>query len=104
MKNYEIVDGVEKLEAAIARVRAQGGTVAASCHDADELDAAQALGCDFAVLGPVQATASHPGAEGIGWARFAELREGVSLPIYAIGGLGPGDLEQARWHGGQQAA
>ena len=92
------------IAAAIARVRMQGGRVAASCHDADELDAAQSLGCDFAVLGPVQATASHPGAEGIGWARFAALREGVSLPIYAIGGLGPGDLEQARWHGGQGIA
>lgn len=89
---------------AIDRVRAQGGMVAASCHDADELDAAQALGCDFAVLGPVQATASHPGAEGMGWTRFAALREGVSLPIYAIGGLGPDDLVRARQHGGQGIA
>ena len=69
-----------------------------------ELDAAQALGCDFAVLGPVQATASHPGAEGMGWTRFAALREGVSLPIYAIGGLGPDDLVRARQHGGQGIA
>lgn len=89
---------------AIASVRAQGGTVGASCHDVADLQAAQALGCDFAVLGPVQATASHPGAQGIGWTRFAALREGVSLAIYAIGGLGPGDLEQARWHGGQGIA
>ena len=32
---------------------AKGQPVAASCHDADALRRAEALGCDFAVLGPV---------------------------------------------------
>ena len=91
-------------QAAIASVCAQGGTVGASCHDVADLQAAQALGCDFAVLGPVQATASHPGAQGIGWTRFAALREGVSLAIYAIGGLAPGDLAAARNQGAQGIA
>jgi len=77
---------------------------AASCHDADELQRAEALGCDFAVLGPVQATPTHPNANGIGWSRFARLREQVSLPIYAIGGLAPGDIAQARQHGAQGIA
>src|SRR5690606_11722701 len=36
--------------------------VAASCHDADDLAHAERLRCDFAVLGPVKATPSHPGA------------------------------------------
>ena len=35
-------------------------------------------------------TPSHPGVEGIGWEGFAALRESVSLPIYAIGGLATG--------------
>lgn len=90
--------------AVIARVRAHGGRVAASCHDAAELTAAQALGCDFAVVGPVQATASHPGAVGIGWDGFAALREGVALPLYAIGGLGTEDVAKARQHGAQGIA
>src|SRR5690606_14112477 len=41
--------------------------VAASCHDEAELQHAQRLGCDFAVLGPVQPTPTHPEATGIGW-------------------------------------
>lgn len=78
--------------------------VGASCHDLQQLRAAQQLGCDFAVLGPVQATASHPGMAGIGWQEFERLREQVSLPIYAIGGLGAGDVGVARRHGGQGIA
>jgi hypothetical protein len=65
----------------------EGQLVAASCHDLEQLQAAQQLGCDFAVLGPVQATASHPGAVPLGWKAFAALRAQVSLPIYALGGM-----------------
>lgn len=83
---------------------APGLPLAASCHDADELRAAQALGCDFAVVGSIKPTPSHPGAFGIGWEAFAALRETVSLPIYAIGGLGPEDVGDARRHGAQGVA
>lgn len=81
-----------------------GVPVAASCHTLEDLRAAEALGCDFAVLGPVRETASHPGRPGIGWNGFAALREHVSLPIYAIGGLSPADLAEARRHGAQGIA
>jgi 8-oxo-dGTP diphosphatase len=81
-----------------------GVPLSASCHTDDELRRAEALGCDFAVLGPLRATATHPGAEGIGWARFASLCEQVTLPIYAIGGLAPADIAQARQHGAQGIA
>lgn len=78
--------------------------VAASCHDAAELRHARALGLDFVVLGPVRATPSHPGARALGWPGFARLRETVDLPVYALGGLGPGDLDLARRHGAQGVA
>jgi 8-oxo-dGTP diphosphatase len=78
--------------------------LAASCHTVEELRAAESLGCDFAVVGSIRPTASHPGAAGIGWDHFARLREHISLPLYAIGGLGAGDLPQARQHGAQGIA
>jgi 8-oxo-dGTP diphosphatase len=62
------------------------------------------LGCDFAVLGPVAATASHPGAKPLGWDGFAALRAGSALPLYAIGGLGADDLARARRQGAQGVA
>ena len=85
-------------------LRAAGHAIAASCHDAGDLRRAEALGCTFVVLGPVQATASHPGQPGIGWESFAALREQVSLPIYAIGGMTSIDMEYARAHGAQGIA
>ena len=78
--------------------------LAASCHGVDELRAAQALGCDFAVLGSIRQTASHPGGPTLGWGGFAALREAVSLPLYAIGGLGADDIPEARRHGAQGIA
>ncbi|MCS6786444.1 MAG: Nudix family hydrolase [Thiobacillaceae bacterium] len=70
--------------------------VAASCHDARELERAQALGVDFVVLGPVLPTASHPGAPTLGWAGFQALAAARPLPVYAIGGLHGGLLATAR--------
>ena len=55
-------------------------------------------------VGPLRATATHPRATGIGWDTFAALREHVALPIYAIGGLRPDDVADARRHGAQGIA
>jgi 8-oxo-dGTP diphosphatase len=81
-----------------------GVPVAASCHEPVDLQRAEALGLDFVVLGPVAETGSHPGVPAMGWKRFAELREHCSLPIYALGGMRPGDHEAARRHGAQGIA
>lgn len=78
--------------------------VGASCHNRPELERAVSLGADFAVLGPVQPTSSHPGAAALGWAGFDAVARGGSIPIYAIGGLSPGHLEAAWCHGGHGIA
>jgi 8-oxo-dGTP diphosphatase len=78
--------------------------VAASCHDRHELEQAARLGLDFAVLGPVAATATHPGQSGIGWPAFARLAGGLSLPVYAIGGLDMPDIAAAQAAGAQGIA
>ena len=69
---------------------------AASCHTGQELGHAMAIGLDFVVLGPVKATPSHPDAEPIGWDGFRRIAEHASIPVYAIGGLRPADLHEAR--------
>ena len=79
--------------------RPRKGLAAASCHDAVELQRAMALELDFAVLGPVRATPTHPGAATLGWEGFARIARGASIPVYAIGGMRRADLESA-WRAG----
>src|SRR3979490_1974066 len=67
----------------------------ASCHSIGELRRAEALGVDFVVLGPVRATPSHPNAVPPGWERFREFAAAAAMPVYALGGIFPSDLEQA---------
>ena len=76
----------------------------ASCHDAGDLERARAAGCEFAVLGPVRATPTHPGAPVLQWDGFEQLARGAGLPVFAIGGLGDGDVAAARRNGGQGVA
>jgi len=74
----------------------EDGLMAASCHTLQELGHAMAIGLDFAVLGPVQASATHPGATLLGWDGFRRIAAGASIPVYAIGGLTPQDMDPAR--------
>lgn len=73
--------------------------VGASVHVRPELDRAGALGLDYAVLGAVLPTPSHPGAPALGWAGFRALAAAPPLPVYAIGSLGFDDLGLAMAHG-----
>ena len=72
---------------------------AVSCHNADELRLAEALGCDFAMLSPVLQTRSHPGAQHLGWDNFSAIASGSSIPVYALGGLKQEDMQMAWQHG-----
>jgi 8-oxo-dGTP diphosphatase len=69
--------------------------VGASCHNAEELRRAEALGADFAVLGPVLPTPTHPDAVLLGWAGLQQLAMEARMPVFALGGLQAGDREQA---------
>jgi 8-oxo-dGTP diphosphatase len=90
-------DGVHLTSAQLRQLdrRPAAELVGASCHDAGEMARAQALGADFVVLGPVLPTPSHPGAAGLGWDALATGVKDSPLPVYALGGLRPGDLEKA---------
>jgi 8-oxo-dGTP diphosphatase len=70
--------------------------VAASCHTPAEMERAAQLGCDFAVFGPVRATASHPDATGLGWESFAAALAVPPLPTFALGGMSRADLDAAQ--------
>jgi 8-oxo-dGTP diphosphatase len=94
-------DGVQLTGAQLAacKTRPDVELCAASCHSAEELKLASALELDFALLSPVLPTKSHPGAAHLGWDAFAKMAESSAIPIYALGGLQLGDMENA-WEKG----
>lgn len=73
--------------------------VGASCHTRDELERAAALGLDYALLGAVKPTASHPERDALGWNAFADRVRTLPLPVLALGGLKPDDMDTAKAHG-----
>ena len=78
--------------------------VAASCHNLAELQQAEKLGLDFAVLSPVLPTQSHAGVQILGWNEFRKLLLGLQTPIYALGGMSPDCLPQAMQAGARGIA
>ena len=95
---WRAADGVHLRAADLARLdrRPDVRWIGASCHDEAELGRACQLAPDYLLLGPIQATASHPGQPGIGWPRFTALAAPTSVPVYALGGLDDADGPVAR--------
>ncbi|NMG73570.1 Nudix family hydrolase [Aromatoleum diolicum] len=77
-------------------VRPECDWVGASCHTRAELECAAARGLDYAVLGAVFPTATHPGQATLGWGGFGELVRGLPMPVFALGGLARADMDDAR--------
>jgi len=78
--------------------------IAASCHNSQELEHAARIGVDFAVLSPVNKTATHPEVTPLGWDGFADLVEQARIPVYALGGMRKSDIDKAQSSGGQGVA
>jgi 8-oxo-dGTP diphosphatase len=104
--HFPQASGVHLTSAALmkAESRPAGSLVGASAHNEVELEQVARLNLDYAVVGPVKATASHPGAPALGWDRLAELLRDRPVPAYAIGGLTRADLAEAKRHGAHGVA
>ncbi|AVP95925.1 Nudix family hydrolase [Ahniella affigens] len=75
------------------------GLLGISVHADTDSDWIRRVQPDYLLLGQVHGTPSHPDRQGMGWARFAELAAAYCAPVYAIGGVGPADLQSAKTHG-----
>ena len=94
-------DGVQLSAARLAECAARPDFtwVGASCHSVAEIARAGALDFDYALLGPVLPTPTHPESPGIGWQEFANQLAGNTLPVMALGGMKPAMLAEAQGHG-----
>jgi 8-oxo-dGTP diphosphatase len=89
---------------ACASARPRDLLVAASCHTHEDVARATDLDLDFAVLGPVLATPTHPGAVPLGFDGFASAVACTGVPVFALGGLAAADLDIAIAHGAHGVA
>lgn len=64
----------------------------ASCHQLQEVNAAEAAGVNAIYLSPVLPTTTHPDADTLGWEAFSNLVAKSKVPVYALGGVGVADL------------
>ena len=76
-----------------------GGIISAAVHDQAALEKAEDLGLDMALVSPVLPTPTHPGSPALGWSQAESLMKGAPLACYALGGVTPEDLVNARDHG-----
>lgn len=68
-----------------------------SVHDLAEAEAARTEGADYLVVGPVFATASHPGRPALGLrALQAIVAAAGELPVIAIGGISAERVKEVR--------
>lgn len=74
----------------------EGALVGVSAHNETELAQARAVAADFAVLGPVLDTPTHPGVTPLGWDTFAALNREAGMPVLALGGQSDTTFETAR--------
>ena len=64
-----------------------GFLLTAAAHSRPALIRAERLGADGAFLSPVFPTRSHPGARTLGVPRFGMMKQGLSVPVLALGGM-----------------
>lgn len=88
-------DGLHLSEPLVRRGRAQARrrhgkpwVMTAAAHSPAALWRARRGGADAALLGPIFATASHPGAAPLGVLRFAAWCRASPIAVYALGGIG----------------
>ncbi len=75
-----------------------------SVHNLTQLQQAQAMGADCVLLSPVLPTQSHPDMPALGWQQAAEWVAQATIPVYALGGVSPSHLVQAKALGFQGVA
>lgn len=68
----------------------------ASCHSVEEAAEAEELGCTYITAGHIFETDCKKGLPGKGLEFLNEVCRNVSLPVYAIGGIGPANIDAVR--------
>jgi thiamine-phosphate diphosphorylase len=89
--------GHDSLPVSAARALNPLWWIGRSVHNLAEAQAARTEGADYLVVGPVFATASHPGRAPLGLQRLQAIASAVDgLPVIAIGGITADRVREVR--------
>ena len=88
-----------RLRALSPEERAAFPALGASCHSLEDVLAAAELGCSYGTLGHIFPTGCKPGLPPRGVELLAQVCQASPLPVYAIGGVGPGNIAQVKQAG-----
>lgn len=75
-----------------------------STHSVEEAQAAEREGADYIAIGPVFRTATKPKATPLGLTIIAGIKDKVSIPFVAVGGIDLNNLEEVLTSGAQRVA
>ena len=76
-------------QAHLGQARLRPFKVGVSVHNLEEAAQAQSLGADWVLAGPVFETTCKPGQPGRGLEFLRQLKSGLNIPLWAVGGLTP---------------
>lgn len=77
--------------------------IGASCHSVEEAQEAEKLGCTYITAGHVFATDCKKGLPPRGLTFLQAVCQSVSIPVYAIGGIGSENIDSVRKAGAKGA-
>lgn len=78
--------------------------VGRSVHSVESALKAEREGMDYVLVGHIFPSASKPGLSPLGTARLQEFVQACSIPVIAIGGIGPQNIDQIKPTGCQGVA
>ena len=87
---------IEKLLSLSNEVKSQFQILGASCHSVEDACKAKEAGCSYIVAGHIFDTDCKKGMPGRGVTFLQEICESVDIPVYAIGGITPGNIGSVR--------
>lgn len=78
------------------QIREKFSLVGVSVHSPEEAKEAEALGADYVTAGHIFETDCKKGLKGRGLEFLRQVSQGVSIPVYAIGGISAENMEPVR--------
>jgi len=70
----------------------------ASCHNLEEINKALLLEVDYIFVSPIKE--NYKTNKVLGWKGFQDICKNITIPVFALGGVGPEDLKNSKINGG----